>query len=75
LVYAAETGWSGVLGVGGLSLIPVEGDGERKEDEVDDGGGERFSGIWFLVMALRSACGGAIPENTWVGMRKGRTIS
>ena len=66
-VYTAETGCNGafgVFGVIGLSLVLIEDDGNRREDEVDGGGGERLSGIGYLAMALSSACGGAIPEKT-----------
>ena len=64
-----------MLGVIGLSLVPMEGDGKRKDDEADNSGREGLSGILFLAMALSKACGGAMPEKTWAGMRKGRTIS
>jgi hypothetical protein len=61
LVYTAETG---VFGVIGLLLVLIESDGNRRGDEVDSGGGEGLSGMGFFAMALSRACGGAMPEKT-----------
>jgi hypothetical protein len=66
-------GWSGVPGVVGLSLLLLESD--KKGGEVFSNGGERVLGTWLLAVASSRAGGGAMPEKTSTGMRKGRTIS